>query len=40
MTTGYERPRLSTYGDIDRITQFHDSYGGWDRGGGWDWGWG
>lgn len=37
MTEGYERPRLTTYGSIDRITQFHDDYGDWD--GGWEWGW-
>ena len=40
MTETYERPQLSTYGGIDRITQHYDSYGGWDGGGGGDWGWG
>ena len=38
MTDHYEPPQVTTYGRIDRITQFGDSYGDWD--GGWDFSWG
>jgi len=39
MKRPYTSPTLATYGDVERLTGFHDEYGGWD-GGGWSGGWG